>query len=51
MMKICVTSKDSDHPVHQPRALVQSSLDSLEDLKAHAINEDSDQTARMRRLI
>ena len=49
--KTYVTSNDSDGPVHPPsmaRVLVHPSLDSPED---RSINEDSDQTFRMRRLI
>ena len=49
--KTCVTSKYLDQPVHPPsmaRILVYPSLDSPE---AHAISEDSDQTALVRSLI
>ena len=49
--KTCMTSKDTGQPVHIPsmaRVLVYPSLDSPE---AHAISEDSDQTARTRRMI
>ena len=52
--KSSVTSKDSDQPVHPPSmtmVLVYTSLDSPEVVEAHAISEDSDQTARMCRLI
>ena len=52
--KALVTSKDSDQPVHPPsmaRVLLYPSLDNLKAVEAHAISEDSDQTARMRRLI
>ena len=52
--KSSVNSKDSDEPVHPPSmamVLVYPSLDSPEVVEAHAISEDSDQTARMRRLI
>ena len=50
--KVCVTSKDSDRPVHTPSmARVYPPLDSLEAVDSHAISEDSDQTARVRRLI
>ena len=48
--KTCVTNEDSDQPVHLPsmaRVLVYPTLVSL---KAHAISEDSELTARMRRL-
>ena len=52
--KACVTSEDSDHPLHAPsttRVLVYPSLDSPEAPMAHAIGEDSDQSARKGRLI
>ena len=52
--KTCVTRKDSQQPVHPPsmaRVLVYPSLIDWRLLKLHAISEDSDQTARMRRLI
>ena len=52
--KTCVTSKYSDQPVHPPsvaRILCHPSLDSLEAVEGNAISEDSDKTARMRRLI
>ena len=48
-----MTSKDSEQPVHPPsiaRDLIHPSLDSLEAVD-HAISKDSDQTARMCRLI
>ena len=44
-------NEDSDQPVHPPstaRFLVNPSLDSLE---AHAISEDSDQTAQRHSLV
>ena len=52
--KACVTSKDSGQPVHPPsttRVLVYPSLDSPEAPMAHAIGEDSDQSARKGKLI
>ena len=50
----CVTSIDSDQPVHptsKARVLMYLSLDSLEAVEGTCISEDSDQTARMRTLI
>ena len=49
-----MTSIDSDQPEHSPsmtKVLVHPPLGSPEAVGAHAISEDSDQTARMRRLI
>ena len=49
-----VTSKYSDQPVNPlsvARVLVYPCLDKLQAVEAHAISEDSDQTARMRSLI
>ena len=52
--KTCVTSKDYDQPVHPPsmeRILLHPSLSSPEAVEGHAISEDADQAAGMRRLI
>ena len=52
--KSSMASKDADQPVFPPsmaRVLVYPSLDSRRLWKAHAISDDSDQTARMRRLV
>ena len=51
--KTCVTSNNSDQPVHPSsiaRVLVYPTVDSP-DAKVYAISEDSDQTAWMHRLI
>ena len=50
----CVTSKDSGQPAHQPymaMVLVSPLWIGRRLQKAHAIKDDSDQTARMRMLI
>ena len=52
--KTCVTSKDSDQPVHTPsmaRVLVYPSLKSLEPVEGTCDQRRSDQTVRVRRLI
>ena len=50
--KTCVTSKDSDQSVYPPStAMVIFLWIAQKLLKAQAISEDSDQTARMCRLI
>ena len=52
--KTCVPSKDSDQPVHSPskaRVLFILLYIARRLTMSHAISEDSDQTARMRRLI
>ena len=52
--KTCVTSKDSDQPVHTQsmgRVLIYLSLDSPGDYRRHMIGKDSNQTAQMHRLI
>ena len=52
--KTCVTSKDSDQPVHSPsKAIIlsHSSFDSLEVAEGTCNQRDSDQPVHMHRLI
>ena len=54
-IKTCRTSKDSDQPVHSPsmaKVLLYPSLDNTETVEGiYVISNDSDQIARIRRLI